>query len=68
MNVDLGRVQSFIDWLKTKVFETKIRQSTTVKESQSNQTSIVDYAPKAPVTNDCRAFIRELSGVEVPTA
>ena len=64
----LTTAQGMAAWLKTKVFETKIRQSTTVKELQSNQTSIFDYAPKAPVTNDCRTFIKELSGVEVPAA
>lgn len=46
--------------LGTKVFDTTIREGIAVKEAQLNQQSIFDYAPKANVTNDYRAFIDEL--------
>jgi chromosome partitioning protein len=46
--------------LGTKVFDATIREGIAVKEAQLNQQSIFDYAPKANVTNDYRAFIDEL--------
>jgi chromosome partitioning protein len=43
-----------------KVFKTTIREAIAVKEAQISQQSLFDYAPKAKVTEDYRAFIEEL--------
>ena len=52
------------DKLGTKVFKTTIREAIAVKEAQISQQSLFDYAPKAKVTEDYRAFIEELLGAE----
>lgn len=46
--------------LGTRLFNTRIRESITVKEAQISQQSLFEYAPKATVTEDYRAFIEEL--------
>lgn len=50
--------------LGTKLFKTTIREAVAVKEAQISQQSLFDYAPKAKVTEDYRAFIKELLGKE----
>lgn len=45
--------------LNTKVFESQIRESVTVKEAQSMKQSIFEYNEKAPVTQDYINFIDE---------
>lgn len=52
------------DKLGTKVFKTTIREAIAVKEAQISQQSLFDYAPKAKVAEDYRAFIEELLGAE----
>lgn len=49
--------------LGTKVFKTTIREGVAVKEAQISQQSLFTYAPTANVTEDYRAFIKELTGV-----
>lgn len=44
----------------TSLFKTTIREAIVIKEAQINQQSIFTYAPKAKVTDDYRAFIKEL--------
>lgn len=44
----------------TKVFNTFIRDSVTVEQAQALQTSLFDYAPNKPVTNDYKALYEEL--------
>jgi len=46
--------------LDTKLFKTSIREAVAVREAQISQTSILDYAPKANVTEDFQNFINEL--------
>ena len=46
--------------LGTKLFRTTIREAVAVKEAQISQQSLFEYAPKANVTGDYRAFIEEL--------
>lgn len=46
--------------LGTKLYKTTIREGVAIKESQISQLSIFEYAPKAKVTKDYRAFIDEL--------
>lgn len=53
-------VQQLASRLETKVFETPIREGIAVKEAQINQRTLFDYAPKAKVTDDYRAFIDEI--------
>lgn len=59
-------VNSAAELLKTKVFESRIRQATVLQESQIAKIDLLEYAPKAPVTTDYQAFIEELlSRIEV---
>lgn len=46
--------------LGTRLFDTRIRESITVKEAQISQQSLFEYAPRAQVTEDYRQFIEEL--------
>lgn len=52
--------EKFAQRLGTKVFDAKIRETVTVKESQLAQKSLLDYAPTSPVTADYEAFAAEL--------
>ena len=53
-------MQQLAQKLGTKVFNTTIREGIAVKEAQISQRTIFDYAPKAKVTDDYRAFIEEI--------
>ena len=53
-------MQQLAQKLGTKVFNTTIREGIAVKEAQISQRTIFDYAPKAKVTDDYRAFIETL--------
>lgn len=53
-------LNSAAELLDTKVFESRIRQATILQESQIAKINLLEYAPKAPVTADYRAFIDEL--------
>ena len=53
-------IQSAAELLETKVFSSRIRQATVLQESQIAKIDLLEYAPKAPVTGDYKAFIREL--------
>lgn len=55
-----GYLQEAAAELDTKVFDTTIREGIAIKEAQIQTQSIFDYAPKAKVTDDYRAFIDEL--------
>lgn len=48
--------------LGTKVFKHTIREAIAIKESQIQQQSIFEYAPKAKVTGDYKGFVSELIG------
>lgn len=48
--------------LQTHVFETKIREAISVKESQNAFQSIFEYDPKSKVTHDISDFVDELLG------
>ena len=50
--------------LGTKLFTTTIREAIAVKEAQISQQSLFEYAPKANVTEDYRAFIEEFLETE----
>ena len=43
----------------TRLYNATIRDAVAVKEAQINQQSLYDYAPKAKVTQDYEAFVRE---------
>ncbi len=53
-------IQSAAELLGTKVFDSRIRQATVLQESQIAKVDLLEYAPKAPVTGDYKAFIHEL--------
>lgn len=46
--------------LESRLFKATIRDAVAVKEAQISQESIFNYAPKAKVTEDYKAFIEEL--------
>lgn len=46
--------------LHTSLFESRIRQAVAVQESQIAQVDLLEYAPKAAVTEDYQKFIDEL--------
>jgi len=50
--------------LETKVFTTTIREAVAIKEAQINRQNLYSYAPKAKVTEDYTALIKELLGEE----
>lgn len=58
--------QGIAEWLQTKLFNASIREAVAIREAQARQVSIFDHDRRAKVTKDCRAFIKELTGVEVP--
>lgn len=57
-----GLARQIAQRLNTKVFDTTIREAIAIKEAQISQQSLFSYAPKAPVTDDYRAFIEEVIG------
>lgn len=59
-------MQQLAQKLGTKLFTTTIREGIAVKEAQLSQRTLFDYAPKAKVTDDYRAFIDELLKGEQP--
>ena len=53
-------LQERAEELKTKVFNTPIRECIAIKEAQAMQRDIFTYAPKSNATEDYNAFIDEL--------
>lgn len=54
-----GSLQQAADKLHTKVFESRIREATAVKEAQNARESIYEYDPRGKVTQDVNNFIDE---------
>lgn len=50
--------------LDTRLYKSCIREAVAVKEAQISQQNLFTYAPKANVTEDYRAFLREALGVQ----
>ena len=48
---------------ETRLFNTKIRECTAIKEAQAMKTSIFEYAPKSNGAADYKALLQELKGV-----
>ena len=46
--------------LNTKLYKTKIRECTALKEAQAMQKNIFDYAPKSNAAADYKALIEEI--------
>ena len=51
--------------LQTKVFTATIRQAIAVQEAQTMRQNLFDYAPRAKVTADYKAFVAEATGVKI---
>lgn len=49
--------------LGTRLYKATIREAVAVKEAQISQQSLFEYAPKAKVADDYRAFIQEALGI-----
>lgn len=54
------QVQNVADQIGTKVFDTAIRESVSIKESQILRTDLFEQSPKGNATADYKAFIEEL--------
>jgi chromosome partitioning protein len=50
--------------LQTKLYETKIRETTAIKEAQARRQSIFTYAPKSNASADYKALVDEILGEE----
>lgn len=51
--------------LNTKLYNTKIRECTAIKEAQAMKESIFTYAPKSNATADYKALIDEIMKEEL---
>lgn len=58
-------LQRIAKQMGTKVFNTKIRESTKMKEAQALRMNLCDYAPKCTTALDYQSFVEELIGKEV---
>lgn len=56
----LDRAAELAAELGTTLFRSTIREAIAIKEAQVERLAIYNYAPKAPVTDDYRAFAEEL--------
>lgn len=57
-------IRSTAKQIGTRLFNTAIRESVTIREAQANQLDIFDYAPKSGVAIDYEKFINELLEVK----
>ena len=48
--------------LSTKLYKTKIRECTAIKEAQATKQNIFNYAPKSNATADYKALVEEIIG------
>ncbi|MDL2233799.1 AAA family ATPase [Ruminococcaceae bacterium OttesenSCG-928-L11] len=55
-------IETMVENWETKVFQTAIRQSVSLQESQTQQESIFDYAPDSTTGKDYMDFIQEYIG------
>ena len=46
----------------TRLYETRIRECTAVKEAQAMREDIYNYAPRSNAAKDYRAFVAEFIG------
>jgi chromosome partitioning protein len=53
-------IKSTATQLQTKLYTSKIREATAIKEAQAKRQSIYEYAPKSNVTADYEALIDEI--------
>lgn len=51
--------------MDTKVFKTTIRQGVAVPEAQAMRKTLFEYAPRSGAALDYKAFIAELTGIEI---
>lgn len=58
----IGQITAFEKYLKTKTFNTKIRESVRQKEAHALRESILDYAPDSTVAIDYMNFVEEYLG------
>ena len=55
----MNNVKTAAETLKTKVYDTKIRNTVAVQESQLAQQDLYTSAPTATATADYKAFVKE---------
>lgn len=56
-------LEKYAEKFGTRIFETKIRKTVAVEESQVAQTSLFDWAPDCTAAEDYKAFFKEFKGV-----
>lgn len=59
---NLKQIDETAEKMGTRVLNTKVHNSISVEESLTNAMSIIDYAPKARVSDDFRAVATEIEG------
>jgi chromosome partitioning protein len=52
--------------LRTKVFETAIRNSVSVAEAPAHGESVITYAPKSKPAQDFQSLVTEITGLKLP--
>lgn len=63
INVTIANgLQQMADLMHTKVFDSKIRETVKIKEAQSQQCPLLDWAPKCSAISDYKKFVKELIG------
>ena len=62
-DIEENLLPSYAKSLKTKVFETRIRESVKCQEAQTLNRSLLSYAPNATTSEDYRALINEIMEV-----
>lgn len=60
----LEKIKETAAKIKTKVFNTRIRENIAIREAQTMKISIFDYAPKSNAALDYEAFVKELLELE----
>ncbi len=55
-------IMQYAGEIGTKVFETSIRESVSVKESQACRKDLIDYAPKSNPAADYKKLAQEIIG------
>jgi chromosome partitioning protein len=50
--------------LKTRLYNTRIRECTAIKEAQAMRTDIYTYAPRSNATADYTALVKEILETE----
>ena len=54
-----ARATEISENINARVFESTIREATSIREAQTNKTNVFDYDPKSKVAKDYDSFVDE---------